>query len=157
MEIDLAAERAAATATAELVDQLRESAESTRRFPGSKPMDPLMDLVIHAQDIARPLGTPYRSPAAVVAASLAYVAANKLMGGPKRRRRRAARLRPTPGGRWGTVRSFAAPTRTCCWSPRAARPAWPPSRARDGWSCQRDWRVGNGSLTPCARPIIDRD
>ena len=84
MEIDLAAWRVAAYSTAELVAQLRESAESSRRFPGSAPMDPLMDLVIHAQDIARPLGQTYVSPPEVVAACLAYVAANKFMGGPKR-------------------------------------------------------------------------
>ena len=84
MEVDLAAERAAAYTTAELVAQLRESAGSTRRTPGSKPMDPLMDLVIHAQDIARPLGQRYDSPPDVVAACLAYVATNKFMGGPRR-------------------------------------------------------------------------
>lgn len=84
MEVRLAAKRAAAFTTDELVAQLRESAESTRRTPGSKPMDPLMDLVIHAQDIARPLGRQYASPPDVVAACLAYVADNKFMGGPGR-------------------------------------------------------------------------
>jgi uncharacterized protein (TIGR03083 family) len=84
MEVDLAAARAAAHTTAELVAQLRESADSARRFPGSGPMDPLMDLVVHAQDIARPLGRRYASPPEVVAACLAYVASNKLMGGPRR-------------------------------------------------------------------------
>jgi uncharacterized protein (TIGR03083 family) len=84
MEVGLAAERAAAYTTAELVTQLRESAGSTRRFPGSTPMDPLMDLVIHGQDIARPLGRRYVSPPEVVAACLAYVATNTFMGGPRR-------------------------------------------------------------------------
>ncbi|ODU02096.1 MAG: hypothetical protein ABS81_18705 [Pseudonocardia sp. SCN 72-86] len=84
MEVDLAARRASAYTTGQLVAQLRESAESSRRFPGSGPMDPLMDLVIHGQDISRPLGVPYASPPEVVTASLAYVADNKLMGGPKR-------------------------------------------------------------------------
>ncbi len=84
MEIALAAERVAAYPTDELVTQLRESADSTRRMFLSGPMDPLMDVVIHAQDISRPLGKPYRSPAEVVSACLAYVARNKLMGGPKR-------------------------------------------------------------------------
>lgn len=83
MERQLAARRVAAYGTAELVEQLRASAESTRRFPGSSPMDPLMDLVIHAQDVARPTGTAYASPPEVVAASLAYVAGNRLMGGPR--------------------------------------------------------------------------
>ena len=84
MEIDLAAERAAAHTTAELVAQLRESADSTRRTPGSGPMDPLMDLVIHGQDVARPLGRRYVSPPEVVAACLRYVATNTFMGGPRR-------------------------------------------------------------------------
>ena len=84
MEIALTAERAARYGTAELVEQLRESASSDRRFPGSAPMDPLMDLVVHAQDVARPLGLAYSSPADVVAASLAYLATNRFMGGPRR-------------------------------------------------------------------------
>ncbi|GAA2539420.1 maleylpyruvate isomerase family mycothiol-dependent enzyme [Pseudonocardia hydrocarbonoxydans] len=84
MEVQMAAQRAAAYSTAELVAQLRASADSARRFPGSVPMDPLMDLVIHAQDIARPLGLPYASPPEVVAASLAYVATSRFMGGPRR-------------------------------------------------------------------------
>jgi uncharacterized protein (TIGR03083 family) len=83
MEVDLAAQRATAC-PAELVAQLRESAASTRRFPGSTPMDPLMDLVVHGQDIARPLGRRHVSPPDVVAACLAYVATNSFMGGPRR-------------------------------------------------------------------------
>ncbi|MHA6794031.1 hypothetical protein ACVGVM_11055 [Pseudonocardia bannensis] len=43
-----------------------------------------MDLVIHGQDIARPLGRRYVSPPQVVAACLAYVATNRFMGGPRR-------------------------------------------------------------------------
>ena len=84
MEIGLAAERVAAYTTAELVAQLRESAASMRRMPGSSPMDPLMDLVVHAQDVARPLGRRHVSPPDVVAACLAYVATNRFMGGPQR-------------------------------------------------------------------------
>jgi uncharacterized protein (TIGR03083 family) len=84
MEAQEARRRAAAFTPAALVEQLRESAASSRRFPGSTPMDPLMDLVVHAQDIARPLGRPYRSPSGVVAASLAHVAANRFLGGPRR-------------------------------------------------------------------------
>ena len=84
MAVDLAAERAAAYTTAELVAQLRESADSTRRFPGSAPMDPLMDLVVHGQDVARPLGRRHVSPPEVVAACLVHVATNRFMGGPRR-------------------------------------------------------------------------
>ena len=84
MAVDLAAERAAAYNTTELVAQLRESAGSTRRMPGSTPMDPLMDLVVHGQDVARPLGRRHVPPPEVVAACLAYVAGNRFMGGPQR-------------------------------------------------------------------------
>ena len=84
LAIDLAAERAVAHTPAELVAQLRESAGSTRRFPGSTPRDPLMDLVVHGQDIARPLGRRSVSPPDVVADCLAYVATNRFMGGPRR-------------------------------------------------------------------------
>jgi uncharacterized protein (TIGR03083 family) len=84
MAVDLAARRAAAYTRTELVAQLRESAGSTRRFPGSTSMDPLMDLVIHGQDIARPLGRCHVSSPHVVAACLAYVAANRFLGGPRR-------------------------------------------------------------------------
>jgi uncharacterized protein (TIGR03083 family) len=84
MAVDLAAQRAAAYSTGELVAQLRESARSTRRFPGSAPRDPLMDLVVHGQDVARPLGRSHGSPPDVVADCLAYVATNRFMGGPRR-------------------------------------------------------------------------
>ncbi len=84
MAVDLAAQRSAAYSSGELVTQLRESAGSARRFPGSTPRDPLMDLVVHGQDIARPLGRRHVSPPDVVADCLAYVAANRFMGGPRR-------------------------------------------------------------------------
>ena len=84
MEVNMAAARATRYSTAELIEQLHQSAESTRRFPGSSPLDPLMDLVIHAQDIARPLGSTCSPPARVVTTCLAHVAANPFMGAPKR-------------------------------------------------------------------------
>ncbi|WP_193611970.1 maleylpyruvate isomerase family mycothiol-dependent enzyme [Nocardioides lijunqiniae] len=86
MEVDRAARRAASHSTADLVAMLRESAGSQRRMPGSSPMDPLMDLVIHAQDVARPLALDHSSPPDVVTASLAFVATNRFMGAPKRLR-----------------------------------------------------------------------
>lgn len=84
MEETIARERATRFAPAELVEQLRESAGSTRRTPGSTPMDPLMDLLIHGQDIARPVGRPHPMPTELALPSLAYVAANRFMGGPRR-------------------------------------------------------------------------
>ncbi|GAA1749375.1 maleylpyruvate isomerase family mycothiol-dependent enzyme [Aeromicrobium alkaliterrae] len=84
MESTVARERSARFGADEIVEQLRESARSTRRIAGSAPMDPLMDLVIHQQDVARPLGVPLVAPLDRVRVSLAYVAANRFMGGPRR-------------------------------------------------------------------------
>jgi uncharacterized protein (TIGR03083 family) len=53
---EMARERAVRFSPAELVAQLRESAGEMRRFPMSGPLDPLTDILVHGQDIARPLG-----------------------------------------------------------------------------------------------------
>ncbi|MBC8090513.1 MAG: maleylpyruvate isomerase family mycothiol-dependent enzyme [Pseudonocardia sp.] len=84
MAVQVAEDRSTRFGPTELVAQLRESAASSRRMPGSGPMDPLMDLVVHAQDISRPLGRLHHSPAEVVVASLAYIATNRFLGGPAR-------------------------------------------------------------------------
>jgi uncharacterized protein (TIGR03083 family) len=54
----------------ELVRALREMPGCRRRPPGTTELDPLTDMVVHAQDIAVPLGLDYLMPvpAAVVAA-----------------------------------------------------------------------------------------
>jgi uncharacterized protein (TIGR03083 family) len=79
-----ARDRAVAFALAELVAQLRETAGSTRRMPGSGPMDPLVDVLVHGQDIARPLGRDHRMPPRLAAAALAYTASNRFFGAPMR-------------------------------------------------------------------------
>ena len=84
MTADVARDRAARFTAAALVQQLRESAESSRRLTGSGPMDPLMDLLVHGQDLARPLNRHHPVRADVAAPVLTYVAANRLLGGPKR-------------------------------------------------------------------------
>ena len=84
MTADTARTRAAAFSPAELVAQLRASAASSRRMSGSGPMDPLMDLLVHGQDIAHPLGRGYPLRKDVAVPVLDYVAANRLLGGPKR-------------------------------------------------------------------------
>lgn len=86
MTSDVARRLAAQYSPAETVARLRESAESTRRVVLSGPMDPLMDVVVHAQDIARPLGRDHSSPIEVVVACATYLAGNRLMGGPRRTR-----------------------------------------------------------------------
>ena len=84
MTANVARDRAAQFTTTELVQQLRESADSSRRIVGSGPMDPLMDLLIHGQDIARPLERPHHMRTEVALAALEYVAPNRFLGGPKR-------------------------------------------------------------------------
>lgn len=84
MTANVACERAARFTPTEIVEQLRESAESSRRIVGSGPMDPLMDVLIHGQDIAIPLQRPHPMGADVALAALRYVAPNRMLGGPRR-------------------------------------------------------------------------
>lgn len=79
-----ARERAAAFTPKELIAQLRETAGSPRRMPGSGPMDPLVDVVVHGQDIVRPLGRELQIPAPLAVAALGYVAGSSFTGAPKR-------------------------------------------------------------------------
>lgn len=44
--------------TAELVETLRRTAGSASRAPFSSPLDPLLDVLVHGQDITRPLDQP---------------------------------------------------------------------------------------------------
>lgn len=81
---NVACDRAAQFTTTELIQQLRESAQSSRRIVGSGPMDPLMDLLIHGQDIARPLERPHHMRTELALAALEYVVSNRFLGGPKR-------------------------------------------------------------------------
>ena len=67
--------------TTELVEQLRESADSSRRPVGSGPMDPLLDLLVHGQDIARPPARPYEMRTDLALPAPAYVAPNRFLGG----------------------------------------------------------------------------
>jgi uncharacterized protein (TIGR03083 family) len=53
---DAARRRAGEFGPAELIAQLRATAGSARRPLGTQPADVLVDLLVHGQDIARPLG-----------------------------------------------------------------------------------------------------
>ena len=79
-----ARERAARFTPDELVAQLRETAGSARRMPGSGPMDPLVDVLVHGQDIARPLRRSHPMPVPLAVAALDYVVGNRFAGAPKR-------------------------------------------------------------------------
>ena len=84
MEADAARARAVEYTPRELTEQLRETASSTRRAPLSSPFDPLLDLLVHGQDIARPLGRtrPVVPDRAVVA--LDYALESRWYGARKR-------------------------------------------------------------------------
>ncbi|MGN9844935.1 maleylpyruvate isomerase family mycothiol-dependent enzyme [Nonomuraea sp. H19] len=69
---------------AELIAQLRQSATSPRRMPGSGPLDPLVDLLVHGQDIARPLHRDRPLPEGPAVAALTYVAGNRFYDAPAR-------------------------------------------------------------------------
>ncbi len=56
--------RHAASPTEQLVGQLRGMAGSRRTAPGVTPLEPLLDVLVHGQDIAAPLGRPRSMPLA---------------------------------------------------------------------------------------------
>jgi uncharacterized protein (TIGR03083 family) len=85
------ARRHAAVPTAQLVAELRGMAGSRRRAPGVSHLEPMLDLLVHGQDIALPLGRVRAMPVAAAAAAATRV---WTMGWPMSRAFRArARLR----------------------------------------------------------------
>ncbi|MGY1603525.1 maleylpyruvate isomerase family mycothiol-dependent enzyme [Geodermatophilus sp. SYSU D00815] len=67
MTRDAAVRRAAATPTDELVARIRAMAGSRRVVPGLTPYEPLIDVLVHGQDIAVPLGRPRPVPVGAAA------------------------------------------------------------------------------------------
>ncbi|MFF0776187.1 hypothetical protein ACFYUK_45370 [Nonomuraea wenchangensis] len=51
------------------------------RAPGASPLDPLVDALVHGQDMARPLGRTRDMPAVAAVAALDHVVAGKFYGG----------------------------------------------------------------------------
>lgn len=76
--------RAAEYTPAELVAQYRETTDSPRRPLGTQPADPLVDVVVHGQDICRPLGIPHTMPAEHVVPALEQVLGSSFYGATKR-------------------------------------------------------------------------
>ncbi|GIH77378.1 maleylpyruvate isomerase family mycothiol-dependent enzyme [Planobispora longispora] len=76
--------RAARYRPAELIEQVRATAGSAHRAPGAGPLDPLVDALVHGQDIARPLGRVREMPARQAAAALDHVR-DSLFYGARRR------------------------------------------------------------------------
>lgn len=67
-----------------LIDRLQETAGSSRRVPGSRPLDPLTDALVHGQDIARPLGRTRPMPIGRAALALQHVLDSPFYGAKKR-------------------------------------------------------------------------
>jgi uncharacterized protein (TIGR03083 family) len=85
------ARRHAAVPPARLVAELRAMAGSRRRAPGVSQLEPMLDVLVHGQDIALPLGLPRAMPVAAAAAAATRV---WTMGWPMSRAFRArTRLR----------------------------------------------------------------
>ncbi len=84
MTRDTAIERARQFEPAALIEQVRSTASSTRRAPMSSPLDPLTDIIVHTQDIARPLGRVYSPAVDHVAPALDHAAKSRWYGGIKR-------------------------------------------------------------------------
>ena len=76
--------RAAEYSPAELAAQFRETAGSARRPLGTQPRDPLVDVLVHAQDVTRPLGRPHPMPAAHVVPALEHAWGSSFYGARKR-------------------------------------------------------------------------
>lgn len=71
----------------ELIAQIRETAGSPNRAPGAAEVDPLVDFLIHGQDIARPLGRVREMPLEPAQAALERVMKSPFWGGRKRFRK----------------------------------------------------------------------
>lgn len=84
MELMFATERAARYSPAELVAQLRETAASPHRTLGAGIVDPLLDALVHGQDVARPLGRDRAMPAEPTVIALDHVLKSKFYGARKR-------------------------------------------------------------------------
>lgn len=88
-----ARKRAAEYSPGELAAQYRETVTSERRPLGTQPADPLVDVLVHAQDITRPLGRSLAMPPEHAATALHHVCASSFYGA--RKRLEGLRLVPT--------------------------------------------------------------
>jgi uncharacterized protein (TIGR03083 family) len=81
---DSSRRRAREFGPAELVAQLRETAGSARRPLGTQPPDPLVDVLVHGQDMTRPLGRRRDMPPDRVGPALDHVWTSSFYGARKR-------------------------------------------------------------------------
>ncbi|MFI0353877.1 maleylpyruvate isomerase family mycothiol-dependent enzyme [Actinomadura sp. 9N407] len=84
MMADQARKRAAEFEPADLIAQIRETAGSAKRAPFAAALDPLVDALVHGQDIARPLGRAREMPPEPTIAAIEHVRASAFYGARKR-------------------------------------------------------------------------
>ena len=84
MEAERATARAREFSSAELIEQLRAHASSTAHSVGSTPLDALSDLIVHGQDIARPLQRTLPTEPDRVCRALDHALASRWYGAKKR-------------------------------------------------------------------------
>ena len=83
---EAARQQAARYTPAELIALLRAGADCHRRSPGAGVLDPLADIIVHGQDIARPLGRTLKTRPVRVVAPLDHVVGSVFYGAKKRLR-----------------------------------------------------------------------
>lgn len=85
----------------QITAQLRENASNTKH-PPTAPIAPLVDLIVHAQDVRRPLGIPRYVPFERVSAAMDFVTGGRATGFVPAARVRGFRFQATDGdGVWG--------------------------------------------------------
>lgn len=77
-EVDMAADIVARHGKEEIIAMLRETAGSPRRAPGAALLDPLLDTIVHGQDVARPLGIARPMPVEQTVAALEHARTSRL-------------------------------------------------------------------------------
>jgi uncharacterized protein (TIGR03083 family) len=70
------ARRHAAAPTEQIIGEIRAMAGSRRHVPGITPLEPLIDVLVHGQDIALPLGRALPMPVGAAAAAATRICTN---------------------------------------------------------------------------------
>ena len=92
----------AARPIAEIAQQLRDNA-SNRKHPPTLPMAPLAEIIVHGEDIRRPLGITGEIPFERVSAAMDFVTGGRAIGFLPASRIRGLRFTATDGdGIWGS-------------------------------------------------------
>ena len=84
MSLQRAHNEAATSSPTSLIARLRQHAGSPQRAPGSAHIDPLLDVLIHGQDIARAVNRPRPIPNHRALPALEHAIASRFYGAPKR-------------------------------------------------------------------------